>query len=360
MTMQQFLEALRTYRASTTDIVMVLLGLTALIAYLIFRQRWEQAMARHQRRRLAKTTFLQACRERSLLKEEITLLATGRGAFDPELSLGLLQSNVQFDRFARDQITSAAEEQITRMNSLLTGVRGKLGFRPPPRGLAMNSTRELSFGQLVYLVFPTERFLEASVAEVDETKLVVVVNGNFPRHLPLLTGSPVMIHFNRAGDARYAGSAFVLKTWADEDDVYLTVSHADNLRRDQRRKDFRVDENRAICLWVMPEPAEDSIDDRDKIEDMIPDRASLEDISGGGASIVFKRELPVNQRLYVNLDPTKIYGLPVVKATVIRATRRSGLSSWSLSVRFEDLRPSERQRIVRHVFTQERTFLKVG
>jgi c-di-GMP-binding flagellar brake protein YcgR len=357
MQMQQFLEALRDYRASTTDILMVLLGLTALVVYLVYRNRWQRAMALHLKKRRARADFLAGCRERSLLKEEITLLATGAGPFDPEVALGLLQSNVSFDRFARDLMLRANIDQITRLNSILTGIRGKLGFRPPPRGLSLVSSRELSHGQFVYLVFPNDQFLEAIVDEVDETKLVVTVIGRIPHRLPMFSGSPVMIHLNRAGDARYAGSAFILKSSSDEEEVYLTLSHADDLRRDQRRRDFRVDENRAICLWVM-DGSQDSVDDRSRIEDMIPERASLDDISGGGASLIYQRELPVNQRLYVNLDPSQTYGLPLVKATVIRSTRRSGLSSWGISVRFDDLRPSERQCIVRHVFMQEREYLK--
>jgi c-di-GMP-binding flagellar brake protein YcgR len=70
--------------------------------------------------------------------------------------------------------------------------------------------------------------------------------------------------------------------------------------------------------------------------------------------------LPVNQRLYLNLDPTRSYGLPLVKGSVVRTSRRSGLAAWGISVRFEDLRPSERQAIVRYVFLQEREFMKTG
>jgi c-di-GMP-binding flagellar brake protein YcgR len=358
MEMQQFLEALRSYRASSTDVVMVLIGLAALIVYLIFRRRWERAMLRRQRKRQSRAAFLAACSERNLLKDEIMLLARGQGAFNPEMALGLVQSNAMFDNFCHEQLSRAVEDQITRLNAVLTGIRTKLGFRPPPRGLPLVSTRELPAGQFLYLVFPNNQFLEVTVFEVDETKIVVTVNGQIPSRLPLITGVPIMIHFNRVGDARYSGSAFILKTGSDMDDIYLTLNHAENLRRDQRRQDFRVDEHRSIYMWIVEEA--EGGDNVEEIEERIPDRVILDDLSGGGASIIYKRELPVNQRLYLNLDPTNSYGLPLVKGSVVRTTRRSGLAAWAISMRFEDLRPSERQAIVRYVFLQEREFMKTA
>jgi c-di-GMP-binding flagellar brake protein YcgR len=358
MEMQQFLEALRSYHASSTDVVMVLIGLAVLIVYVIFRRRWEQAMLRHLRKRQSRAAFLAACRERNLLKDEIMLLARGQGSFDPDLALGLVQSNASFDNFCRDQLSRAVEDQITRLNTSLTGIRTKLGFRQPPRGLPLASTRELPSGQRLYLVFPTEQFLEVTVFEVDETKIVVTVNGAIPPRLPLVSGAPVMIHFDRVGDARYSGSAYILKTGSDMDDIYLTLNHAENLRRDQRRQDFRIDEHRSIYLWIVEETESEA--GLENIEENIPERVILDDLSGGGACIIYKRDLPVNQRLYLNLDPTRSYGLPLVKGSVVRTSRRSGLAAWGISVRFEDLRPSERQAIVRYVFLQEREFMKTG
>jgi c-di-GMP-binding flagellar brake protein YcgR len=356
MQMQQFLEALHSYRATSTDILMVLAGLAALIVYLIFRRRWERAMELHARKRQSRAAFLAACTQRNLLKDEIMLLARGQGAFNPDLALGLVQSNANFDNFCRDQLARAVEDQVMRLNAVLTGIRTKLGFRPPPRGLPLVSTRELPAGQRLYLVFPTEQFLEVTVIEVDETKVVVTVNGIIPPRLPLISGSPVMIHFDRVGDARYSGTAYILKTGADTDNIYLTLNHAESLRRDQRRQDFRIDEHRSIYLWIVDES--EGGDALGEIEERIPERVTLDDLSGGGASVIYKRELPINQRLYLNLDPTKSYGLPLVKGSVVRAVRRSGLAAWAVSVRFEDLRPSERQAIVRYVFLQEREFMQ--
>ena len=91
-----------------------------------------------------------------------------------------------------------------------------------------------------------------------------------------------MVHLNRAGDARYAGSAFVLKTSSDTDNVYLTLSHSETLRRDQRRLDFRVDESRTICLWVVEESEREEIivpRSRRKFRN----EPLCDDISAGGA-----------------------------------------------------------------------------
>jgi c-di-GMP-binding flagellar brake protein YcgR len=275
-----------------------------------------------------------------------------------ELEPGLAESNITFDHLSENIINAADERRVIELNAELTKLRGKLGFRPSPRGLALNSTRELSVGQLLYIVPQESKFLECTIDHIDERSLTVKLTAGQPP-VGIKNGGEVWIHFNRPGDARYAGKCEILKSPSTETGLYITLKHCADLIRNQRRQDFRIDEFRTICLWVVDPALEDAEDPLEILKDRMPERGSLEDISGGGASIILHRNLPVNQGIYINLDPGETYGLPTARATVIRSIRRGRLDRWALSIRFEDLRPSERQKIIKHVFRREREQVQV-
>lgn len=356
--MQRFLDALRHNRVSNIELLTAVVALAALLLLLIFRSHWQQVLAKTARQRRDRRDFLELCRNRGLARDEIGLLVHYVQAFGQALEPVLAQSNAAFDRFARRIISEANSPEIPRLNHVLSRAREKLGFRPLARGLALSSSRELSPGQRLYLVFSSEQFLEGIVSDVDETKLDVHLLTPGAARLPKATSDPVRVYFSRAADARYSGMGYILKAYSNGDGMFVTLSHLEELKRDQRRQEFRVEENRLAKLWVL-HPVDDSAVATERLlESRMPEDATLEDLSGGGASLIFPRELPLNQQIYLDLDPAGLHGLPLVRGSVIRSQRRSGRSNWALSVRFEDLRPSERQRLVHHVFLQERELIR--
>lgn len=356
---RQFVEALRNQRASDGEILAVLIFLAGLVLFFILRNLWDKKMSQGRQRTNLRRTFLNACRDKGLLPDEIKLLLCQAELNGIEVDSSLVESNVGFDNYVDHVLKNAQTEAIDELNENLTALRGRLGFRPPPRGFALNSTRELQVGQLIYLTLYGNIFLEVRSESVDETQVSVRLQAGMPP-VPIGTGLNALIHFNRTGDARYSGECQILKATSDLDGHHLTLSHCNRLRRDQRRHDFRVDDNRTICLWVVDDQLRKARDPFRLLEDRMPERALLEDISGGGASIIFHRNLPPNQGLFMNLDPGAIYGLPIVRGIVIRSGRRMKMDRWAVSIRFEDLRPSEHQKIVCHVFMQERDELKIA
>ena len=357
--MQQFLQALRTQRVSNLEIAVAILAILGIAALWIFRSHWQAAMARMAQKRNARRQFMEGCRDRNLTKEELDLLHKAMAAQGFELRPELIQSNFSFDRLARGMINAAYAPDIPRLNFLLTNIRAKLGFRPPPRSLPLSSTRELAPGQQLYIVFENGYFLEGIVSEVDETKLALLLPAGAT--LPISTfsaGAALRIYFNRSGDARYSGVCYLLKLNPESEAIFAVLSHSEALQRDQRRQDFRVDEGCRVQVWVVPHIEDIVIDPQWLQTTRSPEEAILEDLSGGGASLIFQRELPVHQQVYVNLDGPGPGRLPLARARVIRSQRRSGRGNWAISVRFDDLRPSERQRLIQHVFAREREAAK--
>ncbi|HEX7344852.1 MAG TPA: PilZ domain-containing protein [bacterium] len=357
--MQQFLQALRTQRVSELEIAVAILAILGLTALWIFRSRWLTIMARIAQKRSARRQFLEICRDRGLSGEEQDLLLKTLAAQGHDLHPDRIQSNLTFDRLAQHIIVAAYAPDIPRLNFLLTSIRSKLGFRPPARSLALSSTRELPPGQQLYIVFGNGDFLEGIISEVDETKLVVLLPAG--ASLPISTfsaGAPLRIYFNRSGDARYAGACYLLKLNSEDEALFAVLSHSEELKRDQRRQDFRVDEGCRVQVWVVPHIEDIVIDPQLLQATRSPEEATLEDLSGGGASLIFQRELPIHQQVYVNLDGQGPGKLPLARATVIRSQRRSGRGNWAISVRFDDLRPSERQKLIQHVFAREREAMK--
>ncbi len=356
---REFVEAFQNYGATNLEILMALLFLAGLVIAFITRNIWEKKKAKGQRKRVTRRKFMLACRNKGLLPDEVNFLINSAIKVGLEVDTSLIESNISFDQFAFRVLQSGDDDEQEKLNADLSALRNKLGFRPPPRGFALNSTRELPGGQLLYIAIAPNVFLEGRTVYVDETMLTVRLQAGRPS-IRLRAGKEVSIHFSRTGDARYSGSCSILRTASNEEGQHIRLSHCNELRRDQRRRDFRVDDDRTICLWVMDEQMRQAEDPFRIIDNRMPERARLEDISGGGASIIFHRSLSSTKGIFINLDPGRTYGLPIVRGTVIRSKRRSRMDRWAMSIRFEDLRPSEHQKIVSHVFMKERDQLKIA
>ncbi len=356
---RQFTEAFNRHRVSDLEIWITLIGLLALGLALIARSMWKQREIKNRRKGDTLRRFIVQCEEIGLFPDEIAFIKAKAKKINFELNSGLMGSNAVFDRFAVSVINSADKKHLQECNTELHSIRNKFGFKPPPRGFPLSSTRELTAGQAIFMILPTDVFLEARVTEVDELSLNLKLQAGYPR-ASLTPGMQVYLHFNRIADARYSGPSEIIKTNSDERGIFVTLQHCSSLHRDQRRQDFRIDEDRSVSIWVLDEETKDLDDPIRAISKRIPVRAILEDISGGGASIIFERSLPANESIVVNLDPSGNYGLPLIRGTVLRSNRRGRTDKWALSVRFEDLKPSEHQKIVNHVFLKERDLLNIA
>lgn len=355
-----WVEAWNNFRVSDLEIIISISFIVAIVVFFIVHSQW--AAIQDKRRRIygVARAFRNACRNKGLVVEEMDDFRKYARRVDQPLHAGLVQSNVEFDQFVERVLTSSSPHEMVDLNGFFGSVRHKLGFRPPPRGLALNSTRELPAGQFLYIALPGDIYLEGLVRDVDETILSVRLLANIPLYASLKIGGEVQIYFNRIGDARYTGSCLIRQITTDEEGGFVTLDHCSSLHRDQRRRDFRVEEDRPILLWVLDKKLAKEPDPLRHLDNRMPSRALLDDISGGGASIIFQRDLNPDQVLYVNLDPTHLYELPLVRAVVIRTTQRGKTNRWAISVRFEDLRPSEHQKLLNYVFLRERESLQIA
>ncbi|MCX6640332.1 MAG: PilZ domain-containing protein [bacterium] len=357
---RSFIEAMHRQQATTGEIMIVVFAVVALVLLILLRNWWEKELTRQFAKRRSRRDFFSACRERDLLPEEIKLLHHLIEQSDSQFDCNIVLSNLVFDHVVNSVIPKVANKDLPQFNTQIARFRLKLGFRPPPRGRPLSSTRELPSGQNVYIALSEEIFLEGAIESVDETMMLVRLEAGTPLHGAIRIGMPVNLYFSRPGDARYSGSAQILRIASNESGHHVILSHCLDVLRDQRRSDFRMEENRTIGIWVADESLENAQDPYNLLLDIIPETARLEDISAGGALVVFRRYIPYSRCIFLNLDPTNALGLPLVRGTVIRVSTRNRLEHWALSVRFEDLRPSERQKIVRYVFTKERAQLKVA
>ena len=140
----------------------------------------------------------------------------------------------------------------------------------------------------------------------------------------------------------------------------ILLDHGDSLMRNQRRLDFRIEENRTVSLWITDQFLGKAVDPFRLLKRRPPEIALLEDLSCGGASIIFTRELPVHKNVFINLDPLSCYDLPIVKGLIIRTERRGGQNKWVSSVRFESLDSPCKRKLIRYIFMKERNLIKAS
>jgi c-di-GMP-binding flagellar brake protein YcgR len=353
-----WVDAWHNFRASDTEIIISLTCIGAIVAFFLIHNQWATIQEKRKRLYGVVRAFRNACRSKGLIVKEMDNLRKYARRIDQPVQAGLVQSSIEFDRFVDRVLRSSPQSELPELNSFFGAVRHKLGFRPPPRGLALNSTRELPAGQFVYIALPQDIYLEGIVRAVDETMLSVRLLSNIPIYASLKVGGEIRIFFNRTGDSRYAGTCFVRNVTSDEEGEFIILEHCRKLRRDQRRMDFRVDEDRPVLVWLLEKELAKEPDPTRHLDNRMPSRALLDDLSGGGASIIFHRALEPGQVLYINLDPTALYGLPVVRGVVIRTSQRGKTNRWAVSIRFEDMSRSAHYKLVNYIFMREREHLQ--
>jgi len=350
---EKFLRGFADYGPATWEIWVSLLMLVGLAVFLVVSSVFMQKAIEVRKRRCSINEFFRVCREKGLLPNEISLLKQYAVAYGMSIASDLVESNVHFDLLAQQIMAESSSENVAELNHTLTNVRKRIGFQPPPRNVALNSTRELSYGLSLYLVLRDSIFLESQVMNVDERMFVVRLLAGQPK-MKIVDDEVIWIFFNRTGDSRYAGLCRIMRHTSDEGGQFIVLEHCNELRRDQRRDDFRVEENSEVRVWVLNKAQEDIEDISQIVENYNYETAILDDLSAGGALILFHKNLPVNQPVLIDLDPQSINKLPIVRGAVLRFNRRGRAVRWALSIRFDDLRPSERQKIVRYVFQKER------
>jgi hypothetical protein len=182
------------------------------------------------------------------------------------------------------------------------------------------------------------------LAELSEAATVLSVPADWDS-APFVVGQTVVMTIGTATDGILSVEAFVDRL-EGEHGSELTLRLHGPLRRQQRRFDVRlpldIPARRTLRLSQGAEPE--------------PVRSRVLDISAGGVMLQTSRQLEAGERVVLAFTLPGD-GLELRVALVVRYCRKPDQDRslrWESGCQFQVLRPADRERIARYIFTQQR------
>ncbi len=317
-----------------------------------------------QRRRISKqrsaewNTVECIIRDKELTPEEQKALRTLIRKQSPQEPLRTVTVRQHFDACVERLMESLGQsrdrKQYAEMGSLLRDVRVALALDYVPFGQRIQSTRELSSGQLISLALAsdtTPRWHAGRVEDLDEAYLYISLDDMDARGLnEFQPGAELRARLWREDDARYA----VMLECAGLHDTppSFVFYHSGKLDRLQARSDYRIRHEQTTSIGVINKPLEDQDLDRLAERPLVTKlRGRITNLSAGGCALVVQQAIPaqVLLRIVIELDDWEPFD---VFARVVATAPISGGRSF-VRASFVAIDDEMRDKIARYIIRRQ-------
>lgn len=316
---------LQGFYPSTAEIVIFALLVAAFIGVLVWLNARTRRRARARQEAAAEERFGSLLRERSLTPSDKDVVDRLRGYLrDATRAYLLLQNHTVFNDCAERALADRAVSE-----GEISALRVRLGFAGAPAGAFPESSSEIPGDSGVMIVDNHNRTIPARVLEPSPSSFRVETDEEAPR---LTIGMLVEVVYQN-GNGIFRFETAVTNTAGRE----LDLAHAEHLERVQRRRYYRGEVRLPVYVRLadtngQPEPTE------------------LIDISAGGASFFVPDErYQEGEVVEMTFHPESDAALHL-PGRIVRESRRGAIAH----VRFENLQPGTRDRIMGLVFRNER------
>jgi len=268
-----------------------------------------------------------------------------------------LKNRKGFNRLCSALLDRASSEDDRRsVGNLMRRMRMALGYGVLAPGQPMESPRELSRGQRVWISGEGGLFLAGSVASIDEYRCTVAMAIESDLS-GIRSGQELKLNYWHENDARYS-----CPIWPDEVDnkaKLISFSLGDQATRIQNRAYFRVPYGASVEAVIRYPVGDDSMSGTPQSLDASyfaePDgklTGKFRNISAGGCAIAGNTPIPAGSflRFDLQLDDGKVEGViaRVLECVTVDPNRHL------LRCRFENLTGEDRETVTRTVFRRQR------
>ncbi|HIJ65726.1 MAG TPA: hypothetical protein HPP77_07210 [Candidatus Hydrogenedentes bacterium] len=214
----------------------------------------------------------------------------------------------RFDGCVAEEIAALAargdERRLEQIGLALRDVRVHLGLDYVPFGQRIQSTREISPGQHLWMAPAAQsppRWARLSIASVDEAYFHATPHGaerdNMPKFSP---GDTVRCRIWREDDARYVFMVSLFRV--EEEPPTWVFRHAAELNRMQARAHYRVHYDQSVTVGVVNAPVDDDVENVAERPIITKLRGRVTSLSAGGFALVVQQPLPKQVLLRVTLE----------------------------------------------------------
>lgn len=208
------------------------------------------------------------------------------------------------------------------------------------KNLKINQKIEVEFESNVY----SNIYLSKVADFVDKG---IIITGLYQKGSPLVVKKNDIIYVSfTTNRAAYEFKSVILKTTRKPLPLIL-IKKPDKLKRIQRRNYFRMEACRIVDLYQEKKDGE-----------IKKKKAELIDVSGGGVKIKIKSKLKKNKEIKISFKRIlKIDEL--IKGKIVR-TKKVSHRYYQYGIKFIDINPVAREKIIQWTFDLQRQYMKKG
>jgi hypothetical protein len=329
-------------------ILLILLGCALAGSFILFelvRVRREYYLEKN----VVEKRFAENANRFGLDTEERRLLQVmAEGTYIPDVN-DLFTTLTVFEQGVDKMVTEAlaahySEEGLLALEELLQSLRKKMHYGILEEGQPMLSTRNLSPGQIVWMLGPNTTVLgEASIALVREFFFTVKLIAKDFSRMPAFE-SPVRMAFTRKADGIYGIEVPLLSF--DPATGTVKCRHTLTFKRNQLRQDVRVETDLTISIRCIAS-------EKAKVTDSAPFMVKMTDLSGGGCAFVTERQLAAGDTIIV-IAATARLTIAGIQAKILAVSRHRASKHFRYHARFINLDFEKKEKIVKYVFSRIR------
>ncbi len=324
--LSDFLESVSSgFEHSSLEIFIVIVLVLSFFCFLLLVYRIQKKKAHQARLRNLQEKYEELLKKLALsLSDQDLIERLAVYLKDPEKKYLLLINQPVFNGCAAKLVRS---ESIPASSLAALRVRLKFSARDPEK--IPTSSAELPVGLPVLLIRERGKKVSGKIADLKPQSLMISLEGASPS---FPTGTTVSLYFQKRS------GVFSFTTHVQTSgDRSLDLAHSENIKHYQRRKYYR----KKILLPVFVNPAG---------SEETPVLSAFTDLGGGGASLKNPGfRFKAGDDLELSFFPAGVARLKVV-AEVVRVSGKGG----TLHVRFEPLKDTSRDRIIRLLFRSKK------
>jgi len=340
----------------------------AFLAIIITYIMQERIKAR-EIREFANFQFNKRAKETKLNLAEQTLLKSITWAVAPKMLADVFDSLVIFEAAVDIEIKKLIEKfgddnpRTQNTADMIYRIRRKLGFDKVIVERALESTRNIEYGQVISLFCPTPAADNANGTDKGKTH---VLNSNemyFDADFSELENSfsqeerrsGVIARFTRQQDANY--SVHLAIRSINSNDNIISFYHTTSLERHQARKYARISVDTDVQCKIIKRADESA---KSPSAGEVLQNTTLNDISGGGLSFMAQQSLSIDD---IALFTFTLNGQKfMIKGKIVSISAQEGKYDvfYKHRVVFYNPKQSDIERIVKFIYEKQREKIQLG
>ncbi len=309
------------FKLSPLEIIIYFLILLTIIFLFSWYYKREKQKSIKKRKEVSEKRLQKYIKELKLNQKEIeTLQKISKLTKNPYDIPAIIEKKALFNKYAQKLL-----DKSPSLSRHISSLRVKIGHKADKIDQILHSTAEIPEYSQVHIIISNGETIRGNVSSVKQDYIVITKNNDKTR---IISGKNVIIQYQNQSGIYYFPSKLI-----NMKNREIFISHSEIAKRIQRRRFYR---KRVHIPAIIKNESNDTTY-----------FAIIEDLSGGGAKIKTKENIPPKNEIVIILPISENEKL-TLKAKVISSEKGK------IRVTFIDLHPALKDKIINFIFHNKR------